>query len=346
MATRLLLPLYFLVFSVSALEIEPRVIGGIESGENDVPWQLYVSSSINGSSFGCGATYIGNRYALSAAHCFFEGAQRVSLENVKVWGGTVDSQDFISASAVTLESLVIHPDFNPQNYENDIAVLRLSREINNAIPIQLISVQEQVTANNDFANGYNASGFSPENLLVSGWGDTSVSGENFPRFLQQTLLTGVPDFICDEEWGNRSFGTDLAKLVCADSPNPLIGRDSCSGDSGSPLVWQNASNAADRDFGLRLMGIVSFGITSNGQSCVTGLPSGYTEIAAFLPFIQVNSDSLPSASNFSVDPFSLDYSEAGEINVTIPDSDDGGAFSFFGLLILFFIGLRRARPKC
>ena len=57
----------------------------------------------------------------------------------------------------------------------------------------------------------------------------------------------------------------------------IIGRDTCSGDSGGPLLVKS-----DRHSPTFLLGVVSFGI----KHCGTGVPGVYTNIQNFMPWIR------------------------------------------------------------
>ena len=55
------------------------------------------------------------------------------------------------------------------------------------------------------------------------------------------------------------------------------GRDTCSGDSGGPLLVKS-----DRHSPTFLLGVVSFGI----NKCGTGVPGVYTNVQSFMPWIK------------------------------------------------------------
>ena len=57
----------------------------------------------------------------------------------------------------------------------------------------------------------------------------------------------------------------------------FTGRDTCSGDSGGPLLVKS-----DRHSPTFLLGVVSFGI----NKCGTGVPGVYTNVQSFMPWIR------------------------------------------------------------
>lgn len=342
-------------FYVYSDEPEPqaKIIGGIESGTNEIPWQAYLNMTFGEGAdertFICGGVVISADVVLTAAHCMRNGSETAKPENVRVWAGITSIFSAGSLNSVSVSEIVLHPNYNSSRFANDIAILKLSSTLpDDALPIRLASLSEQQRADQAFANGWVSDGERQPNLLVSGWGSTDAndSGSGATR-LQQTLLSGVPDNICNSMWGGNINSSEAGIFLCAGSVSPTLGRDSCFGDSGGPLVWQDPLAAADSDFGLRLVGLVSF-----GEGCAGRLPGVYSEVAGQTTWLggEIGQGFLNQATpEFAVDPFLANYDGAGDAVEGVQSvasggnsSSGGGTIGIVSLVLLSaIIGLRR-----
>ena len=330
----------------------PKIIGGISSTVNEIPWQAYLNitfadGELTGTTYVCGGVVISADAVLTAAHCLRKEGETVAVDNLRVWAGFNSIFRFNSLNAVPVKEVVIHPSYNSSRFANDIAIIKLD----GPLPEQVSSIKmadrlTQDQADNAFANGWVANSQREANLLVSGWGSTELTSlfDSGAFNLQQTLLSGVPDTACDSMWGANINSGDYPIFLCAGSVAPDLGRDSCFGDSGGPLVWKDPQVAADSDFGLRLVGLVSF-----GEGCAGALPGVYTEVAAYQAWIEselgaaVRTQPVPV---FEKDPFSRDYSHAGvEVEAATQASSTsgsgGGVLGWWALLGLFAVGYIR-----
>ncbi|MGF1715738.1 serine protease [Photobacterium chitinilyticum] len=333
-------------------KVTAKIIGGIESADNEIPWQAYLNLTFpNGeggeSTFVCGGVVISADLVLTAAHCLRNGSSIVTPQNIKVWGGIVSVFFASNLNAVSVSEFIMHPSYNSSRFTNDIALLKLASPLpSSAIPIQIADRTTQDRADNAFANGWVANGVREANLLVSGWGTTDPQDSNSGTIrLRETLMSGVPDTTCDAHWGANINASDYPIFVCAGSVSPSLARDSCFGDSGGPLVWQDPQAASDSDFGLRLVGLVSF-----GNGCAGEVPGVYTEVADYISWIEgeagraVLSQPVPV---FSVNPFDSNFANAGA-GITVPtDSGSsgggsgGGSTSWGTLWFLLIVGYIR-----
>ncbi|UTV27168.1 S1 family peptidase [Photobacterium atrarenae] len=352
-----LLLYWFFVCSATAVASEEsarpgtvtaKIVGGVESGQQDIPWQVYLNltfpaSDGGQSTFVCGGVAVSQDLVLTAAHCLQHGSVTVTADNVRVWGGIVSLFSANSRNAVAVTELVIHPSYNSAQFTNDIALLKLAEPLpEGAIPIRMADRATQDRVDNAFANSWVANGERPPNLLVSGWGSTDPQDSNSgSSTLRYTLLSGVPDRTCDAQWGANMNSGDYPIFLCAGSVAPDLARDSCFGDSGGPLVWQDPQAAGDADFGLRLVGLVSF-----GNGCAVTVPGVYTEVAEYQSWIDAQAGrTLRSQSTpvFSVNLLDGDIGNAGSgIAVTTPDSgDSGGSIGLWLLAGLLLMALWR-----
>ncbi|RSD30486.1 serine protease [Vibrio pectenicida] len=212
-----------------------RIIGGTTTGKNDWPFMAaLVTKSTTDSHRGqfCGASYIGGRYILTAAHCV-EGQKSTNFD---VAVGTHDLTHISSeGQRVGVRSYYIHQGYS--NYANDIAIVELEREIV-APQVGLVSEIE--------VNNLN----SGDTLTVTGWGnqDTSSFFGSFPNTLYKVDLPYVDRGTCQNLGGSYSSIGDDA--ICAG--DLAGGKDSCQGDSGGPLVVKDGTN-------YKQVGVVSWG---------------------------------------------------------------------------------------
>ncbi|MDO6543733.1 S1 family serine peptidase [Photobacterium sanguinicancri] len=330
----------------SSPTVSPRIIGGVTSQNDELPWQVYLNISFTDGTYVCGGVLVAQDVVLTAAHCLQNGGLTANAADIKVWAGISSVFSASSRNVLSVSRRTINNSYNASRFSNDIAVLRLATPAPDSAKPILIANQDQIDrANTEFQTSYTQGGNNPANLLVSGWGSTSVNGSSGSSDLQQTLLTGVPDNTCNNQWGSGVTSGEANIFVCAISPSPLVVRDSCFGDSGGPLVWQDPLRASDSDFGLRLLGLVSF-----GDGCASSLPGVYTEVVSFTAWINtVTGNRLSSVGTpkLSVNPFARDYSNAGT-DIAVPSVDSvtgsdsgGGSLGIVVLLSLLGLAVRR-----
>ncbi|MGF1691290.1 S1 family serine peptidase [Photobacterium kagoshimensis] len=325
----------------------PRIIGGVTSQNEELPWQVYLNISFTDGTYVCGGVLVAQDVVLTAAHCLQNGGLTAAAADIKVWAGISSIFSATSRNALSVRSRTINANYNPSRFSNDIAVLKLTSSApDSAKPIIMANQEQRDRANTAFETRYTQGGNNPANLLVSGWGSTSVNGSSGSTDLQQTLLTGVPDNTCNNQWGSGVTSSEANIFVCAISPSSSVVRDSCFGDSGGPLVWQDPLRVNDADFGLRLLGLVSF-----GDGCASALPGVYTEVVNFFGWINGltgNSLLFVNTPKLSVNPFTRDYSNAGT-DIAVPSVDnvtggDSGGGNIGIVVLLCLLGVAAKRP--
>ncbi|XP_058623628.1 serine protease 27-like isoform X2 [Onychostoma macrolepis] len=233
----------------------PRVVGGTDAHEGAWPWMVSLHSPKYKGHF-CGGSLISSGWVLSAAHCF----SSVNTFSIIVYLGRRRQQgDHGHELSRSVNTLLIHPSFNSDTYNNDIALLRLSSSVNFTNYIRPVCLAAE---SSDFPSGTSS--------WITGWGQTA-SGVNlsYPGTLQETVVPVVINSEC-----NNLLGANLVtdNMLCA----ALLqgGKDTCQGDSGGPMVSQQCSVW------------VQSGIISRGHDC--GQPSEpgvYTRVSQYQQWI-------------------------------------------------------------
>ena len=238
--------------------VNPRIIGGTPALTGAQPWMasLLTSYTVSASlaSF-CGATLIRSDVVVTAAHC----VEGFVAEDLDVVLGTTDLSQVSASDRIGVASIVVHPDYDWETYDSDIALLKLERA-SDGVPIELVTA----TAMSQMSEG--------QMLTTLGWGMTSATDTNsYVDVLRQVDLPYVSQSSCIAAVGSGVTNN----MFCAGTG--LGDKDSCQGDSGGPIIWRQGETAV-------LAGLVSWG---DGRGCAVVNTYGvYVRLAAYLDWIK------------------------------------------------------------
>lgn len=243
-----------MVANAPAQSLSPRVVGGTPIPITSVPWQvpLLVNSTL------CSGSVIASSWIVTAAHC----VNGVDAGRISAYAGITNLSERSGSTQLAVSSVIVHPDFNAETFQNDIALIGLAAPIVPSTSLQAVRLPTSVDPTQWPAAGTAAQ--------VSGWGSTSFGGSPSGTLLagQLQVLLGPGQSGC----GDYGSGFFPAQVICAGIPSG--GVDACQGDSGGPLVVTEA--------GVPILA----GITSVGNECALArYPGLYTRITAFLPWI-------------------------------------------------------------
>lgn len=238
-----------------------RIVGGQKAEHATYPWMFSIQTSSNKRLTHCGATLVSPQFLMTAAHCVspkerYEEIYEVTID--KVPGSLTSSTPWI-------EKWIVHPKYQKKdNYEYDLALLRLSHPVQGVTPVNLPASQPTT------------------NVLAQaiGWGATQPDKTLPSSHLLHISLPLRPLKECRSPDEKAPELTD--NMICAGAYQD--GTSICDGDSGGPLFLNNPDGSVTQ------IGITSFTFSSKGsppdKACGNALyPGIFTNIWSLKSFI-------------------------------------------------------------
>ena len=252
----------------------PRIVGGENAAVGEIPWQVVVYPG----PFLCGGSLIDPQWVVTAAHCAVDNNDNpVNPATVNVVAGEYNrSQSDGTEQQRTVDLVVVHPNYDPASFDNDIALLRLTTPVVIGPSVGVIPLVHSPTNDALVAPGMSS--------MASGWGNTSEGGST-AQILQKVQLPIVSNATCSVPYP----GQITSNMLCAGLAEG--GKDSCQGDSGGPLAVADGGS-------WRLAGVVS-----NGLGCARpGYYGIYTRVSQYTDWISTyvsggSSTATPTATN-------------------------------------------------
>ncbi|EDW59936.2 serine protease grass [Drosophila virilis] len=245
-----------------------KTIGGTEVKLMSRPWMALLMFIYNGTEeFNCAGTLITNRFVLTAAHCFNRqelmfvrlGEHKISNTTDCAW---VKSRLICAPPVedISFEKIIVHEDYSQQSKHNDIALVKLSRDVEFKRHIRPICLPVNATLQQQPEE--------MEEFHVTGWGKTEK--ELVSDDPKETAILKKQRDVCQ-----KFFVSEVRKSqLCAGN----LGKDSCNGDSGGPLLYLSEYNENQR--------YVQFGIVSYGSiDCGNEYPGVYTNVGSYMRWI-------------------------------------------------------------
>ncbi|XP_055908440.1 trypsin-1 [Eupeodes corollae] len=232
---------------------EIRIVGGKPTGVNQYPWMARI---VYDGKFHCGGSLLTKDYVITAAHC----VKKLRRSKIRVIFGDHDQHITTESKAIqrAVTTIVKHRSFDPDTYNNDIALLRLRK------PIVFSKIMKPICLPR---LNYDPAGRTG---TVVGWGRTSEGGE-LPAIVNQVKVPILTITECRNQRYKSSRIT--SSMLCAGKSK----MDSCQGDSGGPLLLSNGVK-------YYIVGIVSWGVGCGRD----GYPGVYTRVSKFIPWIKAN----------------------------------------------------------
>ncbi|KAM4749474.1 tissue-type plasminogen activator isoform 2-T2 [Rhinophrynus dorsalis] len=242
-----------------------KILGGQGAQITSHPWQAAIfllSRNMVGEHFLCGGTLIDRCWVMSAAHCF---AESISSNRLRVvLGRTFRAVPGAEEQKFSVERLYIHPKFDSNTFDNDIALLKL-HSVSGSCAVETERTRPVCIPDSG--------------LTLPDWTECEMSGygkhEEFSPFYSEQLKEGhvrlYPDRLCTPE--RLANETVTPNMLCAGDTRNLD--DACKGDSGGPLVCSHENR-------MHVLGIISWGIGCGKKDT----PGVYTRVTRYVNWIQ------------------------------------------------------------
>ncbi|XP_071746633.1 transmembrane protease serine 9 [Lepeophtheirus salmonis] len=238
------------------MEHDLKIVNGWPASKHEWPW---IAALFNRGRQFCGGSLISRSHILTAAHCVAQ-MTRSDVNNLEVRLGEHNIKDALDTQVEVrkVNKIIRHKGFSSQTLWNDVALLFLSDPVSYSDIIKPICID---TSDDPYDKN--------ETATVVGWGSLRESGPQ-PSILQEVTLRLWKNEKCQETYNGASPAGITDHMICAGRQ----GKDSCSGDSGGPMVKAKGDKWVQ-------IGIVSWGIGC-GKSHFPGV---YTRVGKMYEWI-------------------------------------------------------------
>ena len=205
--------------------------------KNSVPWIIAIlqhNEPDNYKAQFCAATFISPYWAITAAHCVVTGSSWKDFKKIKIdilVGTQILNQGGLRAT-VEEDDIIFNAHYNPKNFNNDIALIRVKNPNCGQESIAIIkdeSEEKQLFKNQQLSK-------EKKIFYVSGWGNDLKGEKEYPKTINAIDVEVMDSANCKSNYNDEY--TD--NMLCAGKSNF---HTFCKRDSGGPLFTQyNNSN--------------------------------------------------------------------------------------------------------
>ncbi|EFY85257.1 trypsin-related protease [Metarhizium acridum CQMa 102] len=146
-----------------------NVVGGTGSDGSKTP---FIVALQNNRRFFCGGSLADDQTVITAAHCIQDPRD---VQRLTIRAGSLSPSS--GGTVVPVASAIVHPEWDPDRFNNDIAILKLAKSVGGNQSLGFAPLPKQ---DSDPTEG--------TNLVVAGWGATREGSKNLPGQLREVAV--------------------------------------------------------------------------------------------------------------------------------------------------------------
>lgn len=249
--------------------INSRILTADDKGEAEFgewPWQAAILKNEGKNKvFKCGGTLIDEFHIITVAHCVDSFLEKPSQLTVRLgeWD-TQSESEFMPHEDFTVDSIIMHPEYRKNNLHNDIAILRVDKEVIFKGHIDTACLPRD---EDDFVG---------HDCVVTGWGTDAYKSGRYSNIMKEVIMPVISNEECQDKLRKTRLGRYFKLhngFMCAGGEE---NKDSCKGDGGGPLACYR-----EQDYSYTVAGLVSWGIDC-GKADVPGV---YINLKKYIDWI-------------------------------------------------------------
>jgi secreted trypsin-like serine protease len=185
-----------------------RIVGGTVVSPNSIPWQAGLIITLPSGTILCGGSLVSTTRVVTAAHCVVGSS---STQVVLGAHSIITMEPSQQRRTVSPGNYRNHPQYNPNNWNNDVSVLIMPSAVTITTQVRTIPIAPA-----------SAPTFAGVTATMSGWGATTTGGPS-TNLLRSTTNTVVTNDQCRQFHANQFV---IDSTICSSTAG---GRGICQG---------------------------------------------------------------------------------------------------------------------